>query len=133
MSDFLPVTWHIFLAIFVLTCILVLVLIKYSLKPISDQNVYLLQENSMELKGRVTIYSIVGCPHCMKVGLLTFFSIFDINCPKQQYSFCDIHDVQLCNSAIHKAASSLVTDHSQKTHWQEQPPEAIPPLMASGL
>ena len=75
MSDFLPVTWHIFLAIFVLTCILVLVLIKYSLKPISDQNVYLLQENSMELKGRVTIYSIVGCPHCMKVGQI-FFTTF---------------------------------------------------------
>ena len=87
MSDFLPVTWHIFLAIFVLTCILVLVLIKYSPKPTSDQNVYLLQENSMELKGRVTIYSIVGCPHCMKVGLLTFFSqFFDIYCPTQQYS-----------------------------------------------
>ena len=70
MSDFLPVTWHIFLAIFMLTCILTFVLIKYSLKPISDQNLYSLQETSMELKGRVTIYSIVGCPHCMKVGQL---------------------------------------------------------------
>ena len=87
MSDFLPVTWHIFLAIFLLTCILLLVLIKYSLKPISDQNLYLLQENSMELKGRVIIYSIVGCPHCMKVGLLTFFTIFELKLSKTTIFF----------------------------------------------
>ena len=37
------------------------------------------------------------------------------------------------NSAIHKADSSLVTGHSQKYWWQEQPPEAVPPLMASWL
>ena len=38
---------------------------------------------------------------------------------------------KLCNSAIHKAARSLVTGRPQKYQWQERPPEAIPPLMAS--
>ena len=37
------------------------------------------------------------------------------------------------NSAIHKAAGSLVTGCSQKSCQLEPPPEAIPPLMASGL
>ena len=37
------------------------------------------------------------------------------------------------NSAIHNAAGSLVTGHSQKSHELEPPPEAIPPLTASGL
>ena len=36
-------------------------------------------------------------------------------------------------SAIHKAASSLVTGHSQKYWWLERPPEAIPPLTASWM
>ena len=35
------------------------------------------------------------------------------------------------NSAIHKAAGSLVTGHSQKSCQQEPPPEAIPSLIAS--
>ena len=39
----------------------------------------------------------------------------------------------LHNSAIHKAAGSLVTRHSQKYRQQKQPPETIPPLMASWL
>ena len=39
----------------------------------------------------------------------------------------------MVNSAIHKAAGSLVTGHSQKSCWLEPPPEAVPPLMASGL
>ena len=37
------------------------------------------------------------------------------------------------NSAIHKAADSLVTSRFQKSRWLEPPPEAIPPLTASGL
>ena len=37
------------------------------------------------------------------------------------------------NSAVHKAASSLVTGRSQKSHWLEPPPETVPPLMASGM
>ena len=37
------------------------------------------------------------------------------------------------NSTIHKAAGSLVTGHSQKSHQQEQPPGTIPPLTASGM
>ena len=37
------------------------------------------------------------------------------------------------NSAIHKAAGSLVTGCSQKSCPQEPPPEVIPPLMASWL
>ena len=37
------------------------------------------------------------------------------------------------NSAIHKAAGSLVTDRSQKYRWQERPPEAVPLLTASRL
>ena len=39
----------------------------------------------------------------------------------------------MINSAIHKAAGSLVTGHSQKSRRLEPPPEAIPPLMASWL
>ena len=39
----------------------------------------------------------------------------------------------MVNSAIHKAARSLVTGRSQKYRWQEQPPEAVPPLTASRL
>ena len=50
---------------------------------------------------------------------------------------CHLHACHNCfmttNSAIHKAAGSLVTGHSQKSCWQEPPPEAIPTLTASQL
>ena len=39
----------------------------------------------------------------------------------------------MCNSAIHKAAGSLVTGHSQKYQRLERPPEAVPPLTASRM
>ena len=41
--------------------------------------------------------------------------------------------IQPINSAIHKAAGSLVTGHSQKNCRQERPPEPVPPLTASGI
>ena len=39
----------------------------------------------------------------------------------------------MTNSAIHEATGSLVTGCSQKNCQLEHPPEAIPPLTASGL
>ena len=39
----------------------------------------------------------------------------------------------MINSAIHKAAGSLVTGRSQKSCQQEPPPEAVPPSMALWL
>ena len=64
--------------------------------------------------------------------------------PLQKYLGCYLHNLKLdttadpdldvdANSAIYKAASSLVTGRFQKSCRQEQLPEAVPRLTASGL
>ena len=44
----------------------VLFTLYWQQKVTPSSNYYLLNSNTMELKGRVTVYSIVGCPHCMR-------------------------------------------------------------------